>query len=181
MLFRSHYIAACPPARLRELALPYFVAHGWLPSHLSGAQIDWFDAMLTLFAPAVDRLDQLPERAACVFTHDPATARNAPENESVLAAASAKSVLDAFGELVRAEASGVLTGERFKAIMSEVKAAAGAKGKELFHPVRIVLTGSHSGPEFDKLVPLIESGSKLSFPKHVLSVRERVEQWMAGS
>ena len=54
-----------------------------------------------------------------------------------------------------------MTPERFKAIMNEVKAKTGAKGKELFHPVRIALTGSHSGPEFDKLIPILEEGSQL--------------------
>ena len=43
--------------------------------------------------------------------------------------------------------------EQFKKIVNEVKAETGARGKELFHPIRIVVTGSHSGPEFDKLVP----------------------------
>ena len=49
------------------------------------------------------------------------------------------------------------------------------RGKELFHPIRLIVTGSHSGPEFDKLIPILEEGSRLNLPKHVLSVRERVE------
>ena len=53
----------------------------------------------------------------------------------------------------------------------------GAKGKELFHPIRIVITGSHSGPEFDRLIPILEAGSRLKLPRHVLSVRERVEEF----
>ena len=40
--------------------------------------------------------------------------------------------------------------------MDDVKAETGAKGKDLFHPVRVVLIGSHSGPAFDKLIPLLE-------------------------
>jgi glutamyl/glutaminyl-tRNA synthetase len=57
-----------------------------------------------------------------------------------------------------------------------VKQATGVKGKELFHPIRISLTGSHSGPEFDKLIPLIEQGAalKLGIP----SVRRRLEQFV---
>jgi nondiscriminating glutamyl-tRNA synthetase len=50
----------------------------------------------------------------------------------------------------------------------------------LFHPVRVMLTGSHSGPEFDKLIPLIEEGSKLPLPKKVKSVRERVEEFISA-
>jgi nondiscriminating glutamyl-tRNA synthetase len=47
----------------------------------------------------------------------------------------------------------------------------------LFHPIRIVITGSHSGPEFDKLIPILEEGSHFKLPKQVLSVRERVEEF----
>jgi glutamyl-tRNA synthetase/nondiscriminating glutamyl-tRNA synthetase len=73
-----------------------------------------------------------------------------------------------------------MTPERFKAIMNEVKAKTGAKGKDLFHPVRTVLTGSHSGPEFDKLIPILEEGSKLAVPQHVMSVGERLAAFRAA-
>jgi glutamyl-tRNA synthetase/nondiscriminating glutamyl-tRNA synthetase len=46
--------------------------------------------------------------------------------------------------------------------------------------VRIALTGFHSGPEFDKLIPVLEEGSRLDLPVHVLSVRERIEQFMSS-
>ena len=65
--------------------------------------------------------------------------------------------------------------ESFKGIINQVKEETGAKGKDLFHPIRIVITGSHSGPDFDRVIPLIETGSHLALPKHVMSVRERVE------
>jgi len=73
--------------------------------------------------------------------------------------------------------AGQLTAEQFKKIINEVKAETGVKGKELFHPIRIVITGSHSGPDFDKLIPILEAGSHLHLPKHVLGVRERVEEF----
>jgi glutamyl-tRNA synthetase/nondiscriminating glutamyl-tRNA synthetase len=73
--------------------------------------------------------------------------------------------------------AGKLTPECFKLLVNEVKAETGAKGKELFHPIRIVITGSHSGPEFDKLIPILDAGSLLTLPKHVLSVYERVEEF----
>lgn len=72
-----------------------------------------------------------------------------------------------------------LTPERFKALVNHVKAETGAKGKELFHPIRVAITGTHSGPEFDKLVPVIEEGSRLRLP-HIASVRERVQAFMAA-
>jgi glutamyl-tRNA synthetase/nondiscriminating glutamyl-tRNA synthetase len=89
-----------------------------------------------------------------------------------------KNVARTFAALARSEA-GLLSAERFKAIMNEVKAKTGAKGKDLFHPVRVALTGSHSGPEFDKLIPIIEQGSILHLPTHVKSVRERLDEFEA--
>ena len=35
----------------------------------------------------------------------------------------------------------------------------GQKGRGLFHPIRLALTGADSGPELDLLVPAIEAGA----------------------
>src|SRR5205823_8735319 len=92
----------------------------------------------------------------------------------VLAAEKTPAVIAAFAKRADAE-PGMISAERFKAIINEVKTETGAKGKELFHPIRIVITGSHSGPEFDKLIPIIEKGSTLGLPQRVLSMKERVK------
>jgi glutamyl-tRNA synthetase/nondiscriminating glutamyl-tRNA synthetase len=64
--------------------------------------------------------------------------------------------------------------------MDEVKAETGAKGKDLFHPVRVMLIGSHSGPDFNRLLPVLEEGSQLDLPVHVKSVQERVKEFQAA-
>jgi nondiscriminating glutamyl-tRNA synthetase len=140
----------------------------------------WFTRVTELLAPSVDRLDQLPERASLIFNYDAKAALAAPDNAEVLAWSNTDAVLARFTVKILEDDSakaGNLTTECFKLFVNEVKAETGAKGKELFHPIRIVITGSHSGPEFDKLVPILEEGSRLKLPKHVLSVRERVEEF----
>jgi len=97
-----------------------------------------------------------------------------------LASEAGERVVRSFTAKILAE-PGALTPQRFKELMNEVKVQTGVKGKDLFHPVRIILTGAHSGPEFDKLIPLLEDGSKLDLPAHVSSVRERVEAFIASS
>jgi glutamyl-tRNA synthetase/nondiscriminating glutamyl-tRNA synthetase len=84
-------------------------------------------------------------------------------------------VIRAFGR--RAAQESPLTVERFNAMVNEVKAETGTKGKDLFHPIRVALIGSHSGPAFDKLVPVIEEGSRLELPVPVKSVRERLREF----
>jgi len=102
----------------------------------------------------------------------------APDNAEVLGWPNSSAVFAGFIVKILADESAradQLTPEQFKKIINEVNAETGAKGKELFHPIRIVITGSHSGPDFDRLIPILEAGSHLKLPKHVLSVRERVE------
>jgi glutamyl-tRNA synthetase/nondiscriminating glutamyl-tRNA synthetase len=141
---------------------------------------DWFSKVAELLTPSVDRLDQLPERASLIFNYDAKAALTAPDNAAVLAWPNTEAVFDRFTVKILEDESakaGKLTPECFKLLVNEVKAETGAKGKELFHPIRIIITGSHSGPEFDKLIPILEAGSLLNLAKHVPSVRERVEQF----
>ncbi len=170
-----HYLKLAAPERLSTLAWGYFADR--LPARDAAPEPvkNWFARLLALFVPYVDHLDQLPLKAAPVFAFDPASARANQENAAVLAVGSAHTVLTELAGRVRAH-SGPVTPEAFKAWMNEIKAAAGVKGKELFHPVRIALIGSHSGPEFDKLIPLIEDGAVLGLG--IPSVRDRIERFV---
>jgi nondiscriminating glutamyl-tRNA synthetase len=185
-----HYIKQCELQRLTFLGLEFFAKSGVLdrtrtPPPNSARSVfvekslfDWFSRVTELFAPYVDRLDQLPERASPIFKYEAKAALAAPENAEVLAWPQTKAVLDRFAVKVLENESaqvGKLIAEEFNKIVSEVKAETGVKGKELFHPIRIIVMGSNSGPAFDKLIPILEEGSRLNLPKHVLSVRERVE------
>jgi glutamyl-tRNA synthetase/nondiscriminating glutamyl-tRNA synthetase len=166
--------------RLGNAAEAFFMNAGLVPQNADQVTKDWIARITSLLGPSVDRLDQLPERASFIFQYDAKAALAAPDNAEVLGWPHTDAVLSRFTFKILEDESareGKLTPEQFKKIVNEVKAESGAKGKELFHPIRIVVTGSHSGPEFDKLIPILEEGSHLSLPKHVLSVRERVEEF----
>jgi hypothetical protein len=66
--------------------------------------------------------------------------------------------------------------ERFRGVAGDVKTRTGQKGKQLFHPIRIALTGQTEGPELDLVVPAIDRGADL--PREagmppILGCRER--------
>ncbi|HEY6969858.1 MAG TPA: glutamate--tRNA ligase [Candidatus Angelobacter sp.] len=167
-----HYLKKSPPARVAQLALPYFQRAGLLPKQPNEQISLWFGKLLTLLVPYVDKLEQLPEKAAQILRYPAPSA-----SENLLSEfAKADAVLSALMEQIYNDS--FVTTDRFKAIMAEIEAKTGAKGKDLFHPVRIVLIGSPSGPAFDQLIPLLEEGSRLPLPEHVKSVRERVSEFM---
>jgi glutamyl-tRNA synthetase/nondiscriminating glutamyl-tRNA synthetase len=172
-----HYIKQSSPERIHQMGTEALQRAGLLPASVNGNVSGWTNALIDLLAPYIDQFDQLPEKAKIIFDHDAAAALALPENAEVFASDKAKAVIQAFA--TRAANESPLTPERFKAIMDEIKAETGAKGKDLFHPVRVMLIGSHSGPDFNKLIPLIEDGSRLDLPAHVKSVRERVTEFIA--
>jgi glutamyl-tRNA synthetase/nondiscriminating glutamyl-tRNA synthetase len=169
-----HYLKQRPIAEIAELAWPYFEKAGYLGARekASPALWEWFERLIAVLLPGVDRLDQLPAKAAFIFSLDSAKTKADPENAAILASELGQRVIGAFTARALAE-PGPITPERFKELMNEVKQETGARGKELFHPVRILLTGSHSGPEFDKIIPLFESGAALQLG--VRSTAERAE------
>lgn len=173
-----HYIKESSVERIAALAQPYY-------SRLVGEQSSpevraWLEKITLMLAPYVDRLEQLPDKAGLILNYDAKAALASPDNAEVLAGQHTDAVLARFVVKVLEDESARekrLTPEQFKKLVNEVKAETGAKGKGLFHPIRIVVTGSHSGPDFDKLIPILEEGSRLPMLTQVLSVRERVEEF----
>jgi glutamyl-tRNA synthetase/nondiscriminating glutamyl-tRNA synthetase len=170
-----HYMKLAPPARLAALCWDYF--GGLLPEkhEASNDVLVWFFHLVGLFAPKVNHLDDLPKISLFIFRLDPALARANEENAAILSVDSARTVLAEMASRARAHIGPVSVAD-FSQWMNEVKEAAGVKGKDLFHPIRIAITGTHSGPEFDKIIPLIEQGATLNLG--VPSVRDRLLQFV---
>ena len=52
----------------------------------------------------------------------------------------------------------------------------GAAGRQLFHPLRLAISGRDSGPELKQLIPLLEAGARLALEPAVAGVAERIER-----
>jgi glutamyl-tRNA synthetase/nondiscriminating glutamyl-tRNA synthetase len=171
-----HYIKESAPERIAALAEPFY-QRALGVDELTPEIKTWLGHITASMVYSVNKLDELTERAASVLHFDAASAIAAPENAEVLNAPSTKAVLDAFAAKISAE-SEPIAADRFKALIKEVQKEIGIKGPALFHPIRIVLTGLQSGPEFDKLVPLMEEGAKLALPTPILSVKQRFQAFL---
>jgi glutamyl-tRNA synthetase/nondiscriminating glutamyl-tRNA synthetase len=174
-----HYIKEAAPERIAALAEPFY-QRALGVDELAPEAKAWLARITASLVSAVSKLDELPERAAPVLHFDAAAALSAPENAEALNASTTPNVLDAFAAKIAAEGEPI-SAERFKALIKEVQKESGVKGPALFHPIRILLTGVPSGPEFDKLVPLMEEGARLALPRPILSVKQRVEAWQRAA
>ena len=152
-----HYMKAAAPARVAAEALRYFIARGYVKRRTDEA-LDYIVSLLPMTVGSVDRLEEIPERLHFVFDFDPAAALERSDVRRVLAERGAREVIFALSEAIDGE---LTDREAFRAVAARVRDRTGMKGKALFHPIRVALTGSDGGPELDLAVPAIERGATL--------------------
>ena len=174
-----HYLKVAQPARLVRLSLPYLQQEGWFTAPAPGdTDLDYLAALVPIAAGAVDRLEQIPARLRFVFDYSAARALADPAIRGEAQAAA--SVVAALAEELQ-QGGPLLDRESFRAMAARVRERTGQKGKALFHPMRLVLTGEAEGMELDLAVPLIERGSALG-PSHlrpILSAADRATAFHA--
>jgi glutamyl/glutaminyl-tRNA synthetase len=95
-------------------------------------------------------------------------------------AVAAKAVVAALADVLAA-APPMLDRETFRSVATQVRDKTGQKGKALFHPLRLVLTGESEGLELDVAVPAIERGAQVEQAGsgfiEIRSARERAEEF----
>jgi len=132
------------------------------------------DRMLGVYWDSKGRTS-FQEIADLVFAYDGSKVVAGKETRHVAKAAEARQVLASFIPKVRAETN--LTYDRFREIAKIVQKETGNKGKDLFHPIRVAVTGAVSGPELEKLIPIFEEGSKLTLARPVKSTAQRLREF----
>ena len=143
-----HYMKQAVPSRLAALVQPWFVAAGMVQDGVAGA-LDSIESVLSMAVGAVDRLEEVPERVSFVFAWDSGAAARL-----VAAEPDGARIVGAFADAI-ADA-GPLTKETFRAAAARTREVTGVKGRALFHPIRVAMTGWESGPELDLAIPAID-------------------------
>lgn len=168
-----HYLRQAAPERLAALSVPHFRAAG-IAIVPTAASLAFLAAAMPIASSSVDRLDQVPARLAVIFSFDPASALTDPVIAREMRAKGAREVVRALADDLASAPR--LDREAFRAAAGRVRARTGQKGRALFHPIRLALTGCSEGPELDLLVPAIERGAELPLDAGippVLGCRER--------
>jgi len=153
-----HYLKIADQARLAELSLPYFI-EGGVSMSPDGRGLEFLASTMPMASSSVDRLSQVPQRVSFLFDYDAAHALRDPQLLAEMRADGARAVVGALAEELAAAPR--LDREKFREVANRVKARTSQKGKALFHPIRVVLTGRAEGPELDLAVPAIDRGAEL--------------------
>jgi nondiscriminating glutamyl-tRNA synthetase len=160
-----------------KIAYPYLKDYGIVPDReqMTAAHWTWLESAVEILAEGMDKFGELPPKFALFFDFSPAEMDE--ETKVLLQEEQAKDVVRLFGEKI------ALVREfdyaHFSAITVEIRKETGAKGKNLYHPLRVALTAKASGLELDKFIPLVEAGARLEFPKRIKNCAERVAEILA--
>jgi glutamyl-tRNA synthetase len=152
-----HYLKLADPVRLAALSVPYLRQSGFLTDP-TPADLAFLATVVPIAAGSVDRLEEVPQRLDFLFDYSATVALEDPVIRA--ASESSRPVIEALaGEL--SSSGPLLDRDAFRAAAAKVRERTGQKGRALFHPIRLALTGEPEGVELDLAVPAIERGALL--------------------
>ncbi|HLG54905.1 MAG TPA: glutamate--tRNA ligase [Vicinamibacterales bacterium] len=173
-----HYLKVASPERLVGLTVPYLQREGWL-AEPTRSDLDFLAKVVPVAAASVDRIEQITARLTFLFDYSAERALAVPGIEAE--AASSRAVIVALGEELQ-QSGPLIDREAFRAAAARVRDRTGQKGKALFHPIRLALTGEAEGLELDIAVPAIEAGATLerSAIRSIPSARARAAEFASA-
>ena len=177
-LNREYLAGASPEAKLdyfRSRVRAFLTAAGFFSDDEFDRHLPWIDkVILVVILDRADRL-QVQDVFRLICDYDAGRIASADETRPVLEDAGAIEVLRAF--IPRILALPEVTYERFREAARSVQKESGKKGKELFYPIRVAVTGAASGPELEKLIPIFEEGARLPLSRPIKSVVGRLREF----
>ena len=172
--FNRHYLQKSDRSRIIEIAITYLQREGLL-GPVNPKMQDWVGLVVEAFLPGIDRMSEISSKARALWSFDGEAAVREEGVRKVLCIPGATKVVGELNNQLSVSGRDVIY--EWPLIVQAIKTRSGLRGKKLFHPIRVALTGRDSGPELDKLVSLFERGSKLDFPQKIKSCEARVSEF----
>jgi nondiscriminating glutamyl-tRNA synthetase len=147
----------------------------WLVGEASTAQMAWCARAAFLLGAQVKDRAGLAGLLSFVFYYDAAETLRRMESHLVMSRYAARDVLRQFSLALLDDVP--LTPDRFSEIITAMKDSMEARGRELFHPIRLALTGHSGDGALDRVILLLDLAAGLEFAVPVKSARARVVEF----
>ncbi|WP_042202308.1 glutamate--tRNA ligase [Paenibacillus camerounensis] len=149
----NHYIKHADPQRIARLAIPHLQKAGRLPAELNEEQQTWAESLVALYQEQMTAASDIVALSELFFRSHLELETEAAQ---VLAEAQVPEVLSAF--LAKVESTGEFTAANMAVLIKEVQKETGHKGKGLFMPIRVALTGQTHGRDLNVTIALLGRG-----------------------
>lgn len=146
----NQYLKNLSVERLTELALPHLVKAGKVSESLSEEELKWVHDLVALYQEKMSFGAEIVALSEVIFKDE---IELDGEGKEVLAEEQVPEVLASF--LEELEALEVFEASEIKSAMKAVQKKTGHKGKKLFMPIRVAVTGQTHGPDLPQAIALI--------------------------
>lgn len=160
----NQYIKQLEVEELVKLSLPHLIKAGKVSEQMSDEENDQVRGLIALYQDQMSYGAEIVSLTELFFKEDIAYNEEA---EQVLSGEQVPVVLSAFvSELENAED---FSAETIKASIKSVQKATGQKGKNLFMPIRVAITGQTHGPDLPKSIAVLGRNKVISRLKNIIS------------
>lgn len=146
----NHYIKSADTERVAKLAVPHLQKAGKIPAELTETQFAWVKDLVALYQEQLTAASDIVALSESFFQTELTVDE---EGAAVLAEPQVATVLEAF--LNKLVALDSFTPELIAAAIKEVQKETGVKGKGLFMPIRVAITGEMHGRDLNRTIYLI--------------------------
>ena len=161
------YVKQAPLEKVVELALPHLKAAGRVSENPSAAEMEWVTKLVSLYHEQVSFGAEVVEVSELFFRdelHIDEAAKAELGNET------APVVIKAMREQLENLDEADFTAENIKPLTKAVQKATGVKGRQLFMPIRIAVSGQMHGPELPSVIEVLGKEKAINHIDQVLNL-----------
>ncbi|MCM3799126.1 glutamate--tRNA ligase [Caldibacillus thermoamylovorans] len=146
----NQYMKKLPVEKVVELALPHLVSAGRVPENPSPEQLEMVNKLVALYQEQMSYGAEIVSLSELFFKEEISYDET---GKAILSEEQVPEVLRAF--LQELEHLEPFEAAEIKAAIKRVQKATGQKGKKLFMPIRVAVTGQEHGPELPNTIELL--------------------------
>ena len=144
----EHYLRQADLDRITKLAIPYLIQSGYITQDDIDNNYEWVKTLVSIVKDRISTVSEISEQVKYIFDNE--VKMEDDQALEILKGESVPELLKAFkGELEKIDE---VDEEFSKGIMKMIQKSTGIKGKNLFMPSRVALTGQQHGPDIDKII-----------------------------
>lgn len=133
------------------MCIPYFVEAGYIKEDEAKSKFEWLKKIVKSVYEGLDYLSQIKDRVDIFFNNEVKIEED--EAKEVLKWDHVNDLINVFENKIRQ--MNELTPEAIKLLFKEIQKETGYKGKNLFMPIRVALTGKTHGPELVEIIEIV--------------------------
>jgi Anticodon binding domain len=153
-------------------------ARGWLFGEPSQQQLAFCDRAAALLGPHAADAAGLEELLGLVFRYDATQILQTVGAHAVLARYGARDVLRQLALFLLEPPP--FDSDRFKEAVTLLKEKLGLRGRDLFYPLRLALTGRAGEGELDRVILLLDVAAAVPFAVSVKGTRTRIVEFCSA-